>query len=701
MIGKSIHLIRQLGTTDCGIACLVMIFRYYRYKINIIDLKTSTMTGRNGMSLMQMKEIVESHGFSFKAYTNYSIEENLLSNLPVIMCSKENHYVVISKKTKNYYILLDPIEGERKADYEEIKKLYHDVLILIRPTENSAKRIKSTNTFKISFSKKKFIFATFFTLITQSIILIPPIIIEHITNEVANKGIEYNILKYLFIACAVGISYFIFDLIKSYIILLFQNDIYKNTIFKMIDKLFNIDLSFFENHSSGDLQNRFNSVTDLYEFISGLVISTTIDVLTAILCGVIMLKQSVVLTFIITILTLLQIIFVSILNSNIRIKTQNYFADKTELEGKLVETLSNIQQIRCMRINSLIISGLKLDYTNIIRCIKDKIKISNIMESGIVSLSLITSMILYAFGGSMIIEGKMMLGTLIAFVMLSSYFVKPFMTLSLVVPQFNALRETMIRLKELINYPNVISNGEENIEHFESLEMKDVSFSYSNNNQLDIRNINLQINKGEKIAIVGSSGSGKTTITKLLLNVITRYSGGIYINSQDIKNINRENIDEMFAVVTQTPIATSGTIRSNLDIAHTMSDDEIYKYLELVELKESISEFPMGINTFVGENGQNISGGQRQRIAIARALIERPEILIFDEATSNLDPVTEKNIYKNLKELNITQVIITHRLNSIQDSDMIYVIEKGEIAESGTHEQLINIKGLYYKNIAD
>lgn len=231
--------------------------------------------------------------------------------------------------------------------------------------------------------------------------------------------------------------------------------------------------------------------------------------------------------------------------------------------------------------------------------------------------------------------------------------------------------------------------------------MKDVSFSYSNNNQLDIRNINLQINKGEKIAIVGSSGSGKTTITKLLLNVITRYSGGIYINSQDIKNINRENIDEMFAVVTQTPIATSGTIRSNLDIAHTMSDDEIYKYLELVELKESISEFPMGINTFVGENGQNISGGQRQRIAIARALIERPEILIFDEATSNLDPVTEKNIYKNLKELNITQVIITHRLNSIQDSDMIYVIEKGEIAESGTHEQLINIKGLYYKNIAD
>lgn len=701
MIGKNIHLIRQLGTTDCGIACLVMIFRYYKYKINIIDLKTSTSTGRNGMSLMQMKEIVENHGFLFKAYTNYSIEENLVSNLPVIMCSKENHYVVISKKIKSSYVLLDPVQGERKVTYEDIKESYHDVLILIRPTENSIKKAKSKNTFKVEFSKKKFIFATLFTLITQSIILIPPIIIETITNEVANHSAEYNILKYLLIAGVVGISYFVFDIIKSYIILMFQNDIYKNTVFKMIDKLFDIDLSFFETHSSGDLQNRFNSVSDLYEFISGLVISTTIDILTALLCGVIMIRQSISLTFIITILTLLQIFFVSILNGKIRLKTQNYFADKTELEGKLVETLTNIQQIRCMRINSLLNSSLKFDYTNIIKCLKEKIEISNIMESGIVSLSLITSMILYVFGGSMIIEGKMMLGTLISFVMLSSYFVKPFMTLSLVVPQFNALRETMIRLKELMNYPNVISNGEKNIENFESLEMKDVSFSYSNNNQLDIHNINLSIKKGEKIAIVGSSGSGKTTLTKLLLNVITRYSGRISINSEDIKNINRDNIDAMFAVVTQTPIATSGTIRSNLDITHKMSDDEIYEYLELVELKETISRFPMGINTFVGENGQNISGGQRQRIAIARALIESPEVLIFDEATSNLDPITENKIYENLKKLNITQVIITHRLNSIQDSDMIYVIEKGEIVENGTHEQLMEMKGLYYNNITD
>lgn len=701
MIGKNIHLIRQLGTTDCGIACLVMIFRYYKYKINIIDLKTSTSTGRNGMSLMQMKEIVESHGFSFKAYTNYSIEENLISNLPIIMCSRENHYVVVSKKTKNSYILLDPIEGERKVTYEDIKELYHDVLIIVRPTENSAKKAKNTNAFKVEFSKKKFALATLFTLITQSIILIPPIITEYITNEVSNHSTEYNILKYLLIAGAVGILYFVFDLIKSYIILIFQNDIYKNTVFKMIDKLFDIDLSFFETHSSGDLQNRFNSVSDLYEFISGLVISTTIDIITALLCGVIMIRQSIILTFIITILTVIQIIFVSILNSSIRLKTQNYFADKTELEGKLVETLTNIQQIRCMRINSLITSSLKFNYSNIIKCLKEKIKISNIMESGIVSLSLITSMLLYVFGGSMIIEGKMMLGTLISFVMLSSYFVKPFMTLSLVVPQFNALRETMIRLKELMNYPNIISNGEKNIENFESLEMKDVSFSYSNNDQLDIRNINLSIKKGEKIAIVGSSGSGKTTLTKLLLNVITRYSGGIYINSEDIKSFNRDNIDGIFSVVTQTPIATNGTIRNNLDVTHKMSEEEIYKYLELVELKETISRFPMGINTFVGENGQNISGGQRQRIAIARALIESQEVLIFDEATSNLDPITEKKIYENFKSLNITQVVITHRLNSIQDSDRIYVIEKGEIAESGTHEQLMNMKGIYYNSITN
>lgn len=701
MIKKNIHLIRQLGTTDCGIACLTMIFQYYRYKIDITELNATINIGRNGMSLAKMKEIVEYHGFSFKAYENYSIEENLIKSLPVIMFSKENHYVVISKKKRNNYILLDPIDGEQKISYQNIKKLYYNIIILIRPTKNPIKKIKTQDKFKILINKKKFLLAILLTLITQSIILIPPLIIQNIINQVSIHNVQYDIIKFIIIISIVGISYFVSNLLKKYIILLLQNDIYMNVISQMINKLFDIDLSFFESHSSGDLENRFNSVNDIYEFISSLLTSTIIDILTALLCGAVMIYQSILLTIIIIIITILQLIFVFILNYKIRLKTQNYIADKSKLEGNLIETLTNIQQIRCMRIDRLLCKNLKSSYMNIIKCLKEKIEVSNLMESGVSSFNIITSLVLYVIGGEMILQGRIMLGTLIAFVTLSSYFIKPFMTLSLIIPQINTLRETMIRLKELINYPNVNQSGEKSIKHFESLEMKEVSFSYSNNNCLDIDHVTLKINDGEKIAIVGTSGSGKTTLTKLLLNVITKYSGAIYLNCEDIKNIKREDIDRIFAVVTQIPMAINGTIRNNIDIGHVMSDEDIYKYLELVELKESILKFPLGVNTFIGENGQNISGGQRQRIAIARALASSPEILIFDEATSNLDPITEKKIYTNLKKLKITQIIVTHRLSAIQDADRIYVIENGKIIEEGTHKELIKKEGMYYQSIIE
>lgn len=232
-----------------------------------------------------------------------------------------------------------------------------------------------------------------------------------------------------------------------------------------------------------------------------------------------------------------------------------------------------------------------------------------------------------------------------------------------------------------------------------TMEMQQVTFSYYGSTKPDVENVSMMLKKGEKIAFVGSSGSGKTTITKLLLNVFSHYQGQILVNGEDIKQICKEDIDRIFAIVTQVPMAMNGTIRENVDITNTLTDEEIYHYLDLVELKDDIEKFPLGLNTFVGENGQNISGGQKQRIAIARALALKPEVIIFDEATSNLDPLTERRICNNLKQLHITQIVVTHRLNAIQDADTIYVVEKGKIIESGTHVELLQLKGAYYDSV--
>lgn len=693
--GKSVPLIRQMGTTDCGIACLTMLFQYYGFNIDISEMKARIKIGRNGVSLAKMRDIAEEYGFSFKAYSDYLEEQNLLSNLPVIMCSKENHFVVVSERKHGKYVVLDPVKGKLKMNYADIQNAFLNILVLIRPSGNiSYNKIKSD--FQVPVNKTKFVIAILLTFIAQSIVLVPSLVIQNIVNAISYNEHDFAIIKYIIVAFLIAVLFFGVNLVKKKILLLLQNEIYEDTIFLMIDKIFNIDLSYFESHSSGDVESRFNSINDIYEFVSGALITTTVDVITAVFCGILMITQSSSLFLLIMILTVIQILIVVLLNRKARVKTKNYIADQSILEARMIEILTNIQQIRCMRIENLLCSSIKDDYTHLISRLKDRIKISDLMESIIGAFSMLSSILLYAVGGLLVFRGKIKLGTLISFATLAGHFTGPFQTLSLVAPQFNVLKETLIRLKELMNYQSDYENGNERIEHFESIDLVKVTYSYLGSAEPDIENITLEINKGEKVAIVGSSGGGKTTIIKLLLNVFSNYDGEILLNKKNIKNILKEDVDRIFAIVTQVPMAMNGTIKENIDLTNSLSEEEIYSCLEMVELREDIEKFPLKLNTYVGENGQNISGGQKQRIAIARALALKPEVIIFDEATSNLDPITEKKICDNLKKLHITQIVITHRLSAVEDADKIYVIDKGKISEFGTYAQLIKVKEGYF-----
>ena len=291
MHGKSVPLIRQMGTTDCGIACLTMLFQYYGFNIDISEMKARIKIGRNGVSLAKMRDIAEEYGFSFKAYSDYLEEQNLLSNLPVIMCSKENHFVVVSERKHGKYVVLDPVKGKLKMNYADIQNAFLNILVLIRPSGNiSYNKIKSD--FQVPVNKTKFVIAILLTFIAQSIVLVPSLVIQNIVNVISYNEHDFAIIKYIIVAFLIAVLFFGVNLVKKKILLLLQNEIYEDTIFLMIDKIFNIDLSYFESHSSGDVESRFNSINDIYEFVSGALITTTVDVITAVFCGILMITQS-------------------------------------------------------------------------------------------------------------------------------------------------------------------------------------------------------------------------------------------------------------------------------------------------------------------------------------------------------------------------------------------------------------------------
>lgn len=694
---RKMQLVRQMGISDCGPACIAMIFAYYGYKINVNDIKANTRIGRDGISLAKMKKIVEEYGFIFKAYSNYQTEENIEKNLPIITCTKNNHFVVIEKKIRRGYVILDPIDGKKIIDIRTMQEKYNDLLIVICPDKNAKEKCKRSiqkNRYKLYINYKKFVLALLLTIVTQILVIVPSFLIQKVIDTFNSSRYLISVPVLIAAALIVAILYWLGNTLKTHVILLLQNEIYATMIKQMLEKLFKIDFEFFESHTSGDITNRFNSVNELYQFVSGISITIIIDILTAVLCGAVMIFRSLPLFAIVVAITVIQIVCIVLINKDIRKKTNEYIDSLAKSESVLVETLTNIQQIRCMHVDEIIKNNLQRKYERSIGILKDKTYYSNQLESITSAINIITPLILYIVGSLYIQKGYITLGRLIGFINLSSYFISPFSVMSMVVPQIGVIKETMYRLREFMEFKDIQKNGSKRIDKFQNIVMNKVNFSYSEKSCLS--NINLRIDQGEKVAIVGPSGSGKTTIVKLLLNVIQRYEGKIEINGFNIKEVNNENLSKLMSVVTQTPVAINGTIRENIDMLSLLSDEEIWRLLEMADMEKVVKKFPLGLNTYIGENGQNISGGQRQRLAIARAMSTRPEVIIFDEATSNIDLMTERKIYKKLQEERISQIIITHRLSAIEDVDRIYVINDGCIAEVGRHEELMRNKGIYY-----
>lgn len=698
MLKKRMPFVAQLGSMDCGSACLTMLFNFYGVKVDIVDVGASAYIGRDGMSLATMRNVVIKFGFKFNAYRYEYNQDNLNQMLPAILYSG-SHYVIAEKRNKKgEYIIIDPAKGRSTMHFSEIAKVYTDILISIRP----ANPIKNKNKTKIDINIKKgpFIIVAGLLLLIQFITISVPIIIQYVIDGVSSSN-ELSIWEIAGIILIVAVSYFGLSWIRQIILLNLNMDIFRQLIFKMLSKLFRIDINFFEWHAAGDIGNRFNNINQLNDVITNGVVNVLIQALTSIICLIVMLYTSLKLTVYIIIIAIIEIVILALINKRNMERTTQYIQAQSVLQSDLVDTLGNMMEIKCMGLDSAICNNLYEKYENQITSFKQKTYIGNLMNCFVGTVSLIFPLMIYLLGSLFVSSGSITMGTMIAYVTLANYFVAPFTTIVMMLPNINSIKEVMLRYKELMNYHEYVNNGMVIKESLKQIDIQNITYMYTGGNSVAIDNISLKIKKGDSIAIVGISGSGKSTLIKAILGAIELTKGDIYINGINVNSISRVQIYSWFSIVTQSPMCLNSTIRKNVDITGSYSEQQIWDALELAEIKKDVEQMPLGLDTMIGEDGQNISGGQRQRLAIARALIINAEVVIFDEATSNLDPLTEKKIYENIKKCNKTLITVTHRLASIQNTDRIYVLNKGKLIEEGNHYELMELKGWYYKSIAE
>ena len=468
-------------------------------------------------------------------------------------------------------------------------------------------------------------------------------------------------------------------------------------------KMLSLPIAFFDNNKSGALVSRImTDVEGVRNIIGTGLVQLFGGSITAIISFFLLLNISVKLTLLVLIPVLLFSIIAIKAFGYIRPIFRKRGQINAEVNGRLTETMNGIRVIKGFNAeqqeNKSFASGVEKLFQNV----KKSLTATAIMTSSSAFLLGLASVGIMGMGGRMIIDGNLTTGDFLSFTLLLGFMIAPIIQMSNIGSQLTEAFAGLDRTNELMSITTEYEDKARTIRIdniIGDIQFNDVSFSYEEGKEV-VHNISFKAQKGTVTALVGSSGSGKSTIASLIASFINPISGFITIDGNDMSKINLNSFRSHLGVVLQDDFLFEGTIKENILFPRPNAKE--YQLLEAVKssyVNEFSDRFKDGLDTIIGERGVKLSGGQRQRIAIARAILANPQILILDEATSNLDTESESLIQKSLNELmkGRTTFVIAHRLSTIRKANQILVVEQGKISEKGTHDDLISRKGRYYE----
>ena len=489
-------------------------------------------------------------------------------------------------------------------------------------------------------------------------------------------------------------------MVRNYIFVHAANKIDAKLGAKLFRHLLRLPFAYFENRKVGNIVARVRELDTIREFITNKSVTLIIDLLFSFVFVIMMVIYSPMLTAIVLVSVALVGAIYVIVTPELRARLQNKFNMAAESSSYLVECVTGVQTVKSLAIEGSVQNKWENALGNYL---KASFKLSNMGNVAGALCSLIqramTISVLY-FGVRLVIENKLTIGQLIAFQMFAGQFSQPVLRLVNLWNDFQQALLSVDRLGDILHHPMEVQSSKSITlpSVGGAIQLKGVSFSYAPGRPKVLDDITLEIPAGTSIGIVGRSGSGKSTVAKLIQRLYLPTDGAIFIDNVDTRHMDPLWLRSNIGVVPQESFLFNSSVRDNIcDPLPAAPVELIIAAAKVAGAHEFISEMPEGYDTMVGERGSSLSGGQKQRIAIARALISNPKILIFDEATSALDYESERIIQENLNEIKKgrTMIIIAHRLSTIRTCDLIVVVEKGRIVETGTHNELIQRNGIY------
>jgi ATP-binding cassette subfamily B protein len=698
--------VQQLAAADCGAACLAMVLQHFGRVCPLDELRDAVGADQNGASAPGILRAARSYGLRGRGVQLEDIDDLDLLPRGAILHWEFNHFVVLDRVLAGAVLILDPAFGRRRIPLAEFDRSFTGVALLLEPSEAFAPEARRRPILRRYIAQllaypalwsRSVLMSVLVQLLALALPLMTTLLVDRI---IPRRDVDLLVVLGAGLCMMVGFN-FIAAWVRANLLVQLRTLLDAKLTIGFLDHLIDLPFAFFQRRSAGDLMLRLQSNATVREILTSGAMSAILDGTLVSLYLVLIFWASPLMGAVVVGLALVQLSLYWATRRVQRDLMTESLAVQAKTSSYEVELLGGIETLKSMGAEYRAVDRWSNLFVDSLNVSLRRGRLDALVSSLLGAFSMAAPLLILGTGATLVLDGSLGLGAMLGLSALGAGFLGPLSALVSVSMRFQVLGSYLERIEDVMQTepeqdPAKVARAPRLTGRIEA---QGVTFRYSEAVPPAVVEVSVSVEPGQFVALVGPSGAGKSTLAKLLVGLYTPQGGRVLYDGLDLGGLDLRSVREQLGVVTQRGDLFGMSVRDNIALGHPeIGMDAVVDAARRAAIHDDIVALPMGYDTILADGGASLSGGQRQRLALARALVGPPAIVLLDEATSNLDSITEAAIQRSLAGLQCTRIVIAHRLSTVVDADVILVMDRGRLVEQGTHGELL-ANGTVYRRL--